>query len=99
MDYVSPNRLAGKVAIVTGGGGGIGSAVARRIVAEGGKVAIADIFMESALAAAEPLGDAALAIAFDASDAASVEAMVEQTVSHFGKLDILHNNADRKSVG
>src|SRR5690606_9478593 len=93
MDYVSPNRLAGKVAIITGGGGGIGSAVARRIVAEGGKVAIADVIMESAQAVAELLGDAALAITFDASDAASVEAMVEQTVSHFGKLDILHNNA------
>ena len=87
------NRLAGKVAIVTGGGGGIGSAVARRLVAEGGRVAIADIFEESAKRAAEPLGDAAIAVAFDAADADSVKALVEQTVSHFGKLDILHNNA------
>lgn len=87
------NRLAGKVAIVTGGGGGIGSAVARRLVAEGGRVAIADIFEESAKRVAEPLGDAAIAVAFDAADADSVKALVEQTVSHFGKLDILHNNA------
>ena len=87
------NRLAGKVAIVTGGGGGIGSAVARRLVAEGARVAVADIFEESAKRAAEPLGDAAIAVAFDAADADSVKALVEQTVSHFGKLDILHNNA------
>ena len=86
-------RLDGKVAIVTGGGGGIGSAVARRFVAEGAKVAVADVFEESAKKVAEELGDAALAIRFDAADAASVEAMVEATVAHFGRLDILHNNA------
>jgi NAD(P)-dependent dehydrogenase (short-subunit alcohol dehydrogenase family) len=86
-------RLAGKVAIVTGGGGGIGSAVVRRFVSEGAKVAVADVFAESAQAVAGPLGDAALAVQFDAADPASVEALVEQTVNHFGRLDILHNNA------
>ncbi|MCW1402512.1 SDR family oxidoreductase [Novosphingobium sp. MW5] len=86
-------RLTGKVAIVTGGGGGIGSAVVRRLVAEGANVAVADVFANSANAVAGPLGDAALAVQFDASDPASVEAMVEKTVSHFGRLDILHNNA------
>ena len=86
-------RLQGKVAIVTGGGGGIGSAVVRRMVSEGAKVAVADVFMDSAKAAAETLGDAALAVQFDALVPASIEAMVEATVSHFGRLDILHNNA------
>jgi NAD(P)-dependent dehydrogenase (short-subunit alcohol dehydrogenase family) len=86
-------RLKGKVAIVTGGGGGIGSAVARRFVSEGAKVAVADVFEHLAHAVADPLGDAAIAIQFDASDAASVAAMVERTVGHFGRLDILHNNA------
>ncbi len=86
-------RLEGKVAIVTGGGGGIGSAVARRIVAEGGRVAIADLYEDSARRAAEPLGEDAMAIGFDAADAASVAAMVEATVKRFGRLDILHNNA------
>lgn len=86
-------RLAGKVAIVTGGGGGIGSAVARRFVAEGARVAVADVFENLAQAVAGPLGDAALAVQFDAADPASVEALVERAVSHFGRLDILHNNA------
>lgn len=87
------SRLAGKVAIVTGGGGGIGSAVARRLVSEGARVAVADIFEESARRVADSLGDAAVAVAFDAASADSVKALVDQTVSHFGKLDILHNNA------
>ncbi|WP_197412474.1 SDR family NAD(P)-dependent oxidoreductase [Novosphingobium sp. Fuku2-ISO-50] len=86
-------RLTGKVAIVTGGGGGIGSAVVRRFVAEGARVAVADVFLPSAQAVAEPLGDAALAVQFDAASPASVEALVETTVAHFGRLDILHNNA------
>ncbi|KUR76793.1 short-chain dehydrogenase [Novosphingobium sp. Fuku2-ISO-50] len=81
------------MAIVTGGGGGIGSAVVRRFVAEGARVAVADVFLPSAQAVAEPLGDAALAVQFDAASPASVEALVETTVAHFGRLDILHNNA------
>ena len=87
------NRLQGKVAIVTGGGGGIGAAVARRLVSEGARVAVADIDMSSARRAAEPLGDKGLAVQFDAAEAASVAAMIEATVARFGRLDILHNNA------
>jgi NAD(P)-dependent dehydrogenase (short-subunit alcohol dehydrogenase family) len=87
------NRLEGKVAIVTGGGGGIGAAVARRLVSEGAKVTVADINIASARVAAEPLGASALAVEFDAADASAVQAMIERTVSHFGRLDILHNNA------
>lgn len=87
------HRLEGRVAIVTGGGGGIGSAVARRLAAEGAKVAVADLFEDAARRAAEPLGESGFAVQFDAGDAGSVKAMVEATVARFGKLDILHNNA------
>jgi NAD(P)-dependent dehydrogenase (short-subunit alcohol dehydrogenase family) len=86
-------RLTGKVAIVTGGGGGIGAAVARRFVSEGARVAVADIFEASARKVADSLGDCAIAIQFDAAEAASVEAMVERTATHCGRIDILHNNA------
>jgi len=86
-------RLEGKVAIVTGGGGGIGSAVARRMVSEGAKVAVADLFLEAAERVAEPLGDNALAVQFDAAQPDSVKAMVDATVERFGRLDVLHNNA------
>jgi NAD(P)-dependent dehydrogenase (short-subunit alcohol dehydrogenase family) len=86
-------RLEGKVAIVTGGAGGIGSAVARRIVAEGGRVAVADLKLDLAESVVAGLGDAGLAVQFDAADTDSIEAMVETTVARFGGLDILHNNA------
>jgi NAD(P)-dependent dehydrogenase (short-subunit alcohol dehydrogenase family) len=86
-------RLEGKVAIITGGGGGIGSAVARRFASEGARVVVADIFEDSARRTAEPLGENALAIQFNAAEATSVETLVESTVAHFGRLDILHNNA------
>ena len=87
------HRLTGKVAIITGGGGGIGSAVARRFVSEGARVAIADLYEDSARKAAEPLGENALALQFDAADADSIKSMIDRTVAHFGRLDILHNNA------
>ena len=86
-------RLDGKVAIVTGGGGGIGSAVARRLVSEGASVAVADLFEDAAVRTAGPLGENGLAVQFDAASPESVKAMVEATVARFGRLDILHNNA------
>lgn len=86
-------RLEGKVAIVTGGAGGIGSETARRLAAEGARVCVADIARDAAQAVAEEIGDGAFGQAFDAGDLDSIEAMVEATVAKFGRLDILHNNA------
>jgi NAD(P)-dependent dehydrogenase (short-subunit alcohol dehydrogenase family) len=86
-------RLEGRVAIVTGGGGRIGKATATRLVSEGAHVVIADLSAEHAAAAATPLGDQALALTFDAEDPESIERMVTRSVEHFGRLDIVHNNA------
>jgi NAD(P)-dependent dehydrogenase (short-subunit alcohol dehydrogenase family) len=86
-------RLRGKVAIVTGGAGGIGSASVRRFVSEGAMVAIADIAIDRAKALAEHIGQNAIALHYDAGDAASVRDGVEHTVKQFGRLDILFNNA------
>jgi len=89
-------QLAGSVAIVTGGAGGIGKAIALRLAAEGASVVIADI--EGTLAgetAAEigRLGWPALAVPTDVCAAPSVEAMVAATLDRFGRIDILVNNA------
>lgn len=85
-------RLDGKVAIVTGGAGGIGGATARLMTARGARVAVADILLDRAEALAGEL-DGAIAIHLDLEDEASTEAMIATTVNHFGRLDVLHNNA------
>jgi len=84
--------LDGKVAIVTGGAGGIGYATAELMTRRGAKVAIADITHERASELADTL-DGAIAIKLDLADESSVEAMIAKTVEHYGRLDILHNNA------
>ena len=85
--------LEGKVAIVTGGASGIGLATVERFIAEGAKVAIADISDEAGQAEAARLGDAALYVHTDVTDEASIENLVKATVEKFGKLDVMYNNA------
>ena len=85
-------RMDGKVAIITGGAGGIGGATARLMTARGARVAIADIMLDRAEALAGEL-DGAIAIHLDLESEASTQAMVATTVQHFGRLDVLHNNA------
>ncbi len=90
-------RLAGRVAIVTGAGHGIGKVYARRLAQEGAHVVAADIDGPASLAVAAELTAAglpkALGVHVDVSKAASLAAMVEQTIAAFGKIDILVNNA------
>src|SRR3546814_9673370 len=86
-------RFQERVAIITGGGGRIGSATAQRLASEGAKVVCADLIKEAAEAAAHEIGGDAIGLSFDAADANSVEGLIRQTVSHSGRMDVLHNNA------
>ncbi len=86
-------RLADKVAIVTGGARGIGLAIARRYVAEGARVVIADVDRAAGEAEAKALGASCRFVASDVGDARAVAGLIEQTVGAFGALDILVNNA------
>ena len=89
-------RLKDRVAIVTGAAQGIGKALALGLSREGAKLVIADIHQDNAVAVKDEIraaGAMALAIATDVSDEMSVEAMVENCIEEFGKIDILINNA------
>jgi NAD(P)-dependent dehydrogenase (short-subunit alcohol dehydrogenase family) len=89
-------RLDGKVALVTGGGGGIGEATARLFWEEGALVAIVDLDGEAAGSAAsgiDPDGERVIAIAADLTREVDAERAVNETVQRFGKLDVLANVA------
>jgi galactitol 2-dehydrogenase len=86
-------RLAGKSALITGAARGIGRGFAEAYIREGATVAIADINLEAAQAAASEIGAAAYAIQLDVSDQASIDAAIAAVVAKAGKLDILINNA------
>lgn len=89
-------ELAGRVALVTGGGRGIGLAIARAFGREGADVAVADMRLEEAQAAAAELrglGRRAAAIEVDVSDPEQVAAMVERAASELGRLDVMVSNA------
>jgi NAD(P)-dependent dehydrogenase (short-subunit alcohol dehydrogenase family) len=89
-------KLNGKVAVVTGGGRGIGEACANLISAEGARVTVVDLPGANAEATVKSIcdhGRSALAVPADISSREQVERMVEQVVSEFGRIDILVNNA------
>ncbi|MFP5489681.1 MAG: SDR family NAD(P)-dependent oxidoreductase, partial [Acidimicrobiia bacterium] len=83
----------GCVAIVTGGGGGIGLAIAAKVVATGGSVVVGDLNDDRGRDAAERLGERARFVRADVSDEADVEALVTAAVDSFGRLDAMFNNA------
>ena len=105
-------NLTGKVALVTGAGGknGIGRAIATRLAKEGADVAVNDITehpyaadqtewqgLPDVVREIEAMGQRAISVVADVSDAEQVIEMVDKTVAHFGKIDILVNNAGTKA--
>jgi NAD(P)-dependent dehydrogenase (short-subunit alcohol dehydrogenase family) len=90
------DRFAGKVALVTGGGSGIGAACVRALAGGGARVAVADVRVAAARQVADEVcgaGGQATAIQADVADPGSVEAMVQAAVAAFGGLDVGVNNA------
>jgi NAD(P)-dependent dehydrogenase (short-subunit alcohol dehydrogenase family) len=96
--------LDGKIAIVTGGGGGIGGAIARRLAREGAKVAVTDIDGAAAKSCADTIdaeNGEAIALRADVTRKESAQEMIQKTLDHWGRIDILVNvagGAERKRV-
>ncbi len=93
---VNVGRLDGKVAIVTGGGGGIGAATCRILAREGAAVAVVDINEEASALVVDEIvafGGRSIFIVADLSDEVSVMEVTIKTVAQFGRIDVLHNNA------
>lgn len=86
-------RFAGRFAVVTGGARGIGRAIAARLAAEGGRVAIWDRDSAAAATAAHEFGAGHMGLAADVSDDATVARATAATIAAFGRVDVLVNNA------
>ena len=91
-----PSLVEGKIALITGGAAGIGRATALTFAREGAKVVVADVMVDGAKETVKLIKDAGGDAAFvraDVSQAAEVEALVNQTIETYGRLDCAHNNA------
>ena len=88
-----PRSLTGKVAVITGGGRGIGRAIAEALTREGVRVAIGDVDREAAERTAAELGDGASALPLDVTDLAGFTAFLDEVERRLGPLDVLVNNA------
>ncbi len=89
----APGRLNGKVVIVTGAAQGFGKGIAEEMYKEGASVVIADLNAALAQEVAQSLGERAVSVAVNVADEESVAQLVQQTVEHFGGVDVLVNNA------
>jgi NAD(P)-dependent dehydrogenase (short-subunit alcohol dehydrogenase family) len=86
-------RVAGKVALVTGAASGLGACAARMLAAAGARVVLTDVDLDGARAVAAGIGDTATAFAHDVTDEAQWRQVLEQTAVRFGGLHVLVNNA------
>ncbi len=94
-----PRSLYGKVAVVTGGGRGIGKALALALASEGCRVAIGDVDAPSAESAAAELGDRAVGLGVDVTDRPAFSAFLDTVEERLGPIDVLVNNAGIMPVG
>lgn len=93
MGDATCSRFVGKTAVVTGAGSGFGAGIARRLAAEGARVAIVDIDHEAARRVAADIGSSAQAFECDVSQGEAVERLAAAVLGEFAKLDVLVNNA------
>lgn len=96
------NRLADRVFVITGAGGGIGAGIAAALMSEGARIALWDLTRDQTVEAAhklDPSGERAAGFAADVTDDAAVRAATAATVAHFGRLDGLVNNAGIITMG
>ena len=89
----TPRSLSGKVAVVTGGGRGIGAATARALAANGARVAIGDVDLDTARDTASSLGADAIALPLDVTDRPGFTAFLDDVERRLGAIDVLVNNA------
>ena len=92
-------RLANKVAVVTGGAQGFGKGIADALYAEGAYIAVVDMNLDGAKAAAAEYGDAGFAIYANVSDEDSVKSMMDQITAYFGGIDVFVSNAGIAKAG
>lgn len=92
-EYTRAPRLQGKVALITGAASGVGREDALLFAAEGARVVISDVSVESGQALADEIGEAALFVAHDIASESSWRQVIDKTLSRFGQLDVLVNNA------
>lgn len=96
MADTSPQDGASRVAIITGGAGGIGRAIGAALRRAGHQIVVADRYIDAAQRVADELGG--LAIEVELAESVSCRALVEQTVAHFGRVDMLINNAGYQHI-